>query len=178
MKFEKSDLDVLSDKIATQSEPVVQSAIRLQLKDFAKYCDSPIEALLGAAFRFAANTIHFARARATQVYLNEPTRDRPPLLPGQWEMVPQFRWENYRIDFAVFVATLDQPVFIECDGHDFHERTKQQAARDREKDRRIQAAGIPILRFTGSQIYADPLGCGFEINTFIMDRLEKAQKRA
>jgi very-short-patch-repair endonuclease len=50
-------------------------------------------------------------------------------------------------------------VVIECDGHDFHERTKEQAARDRKRDRAVQSAGHIMLRYTGSEIYRDPLGC-------------------
>lgn len=51
---------------------------------------------------------------------------------------------------------------VECDGHDFHERTKEQAARDRSRDRRLQEAGIRVFRFTGSELYRDPLGCAVE----------------
>lgn len=177
MKISKEDRERLASRISLhpQIELIVSMSIQGHLQDFEKVCESPIEALLGAAFHFAANMTNFARARATLVYLNEPDRSRPSLLPAQWELVPQFAWEGYRIDFAIF-SDLPYPIFVECDGHDFHERTKEQAARDREKDRRIQAAEIPILRFTGSQIHADPLDCGFEIYNFIYRRLEKTKK--
>ena len=29
----------------------------------------------------------------------------------------------------------DKQMIVECDGHDFHERTKEQASRDKERDR-------------------------------------------
>lgn len=48
---------------------------------------------------------------------------------------------------------------IECDGHDFHERTKEQAARDKRRDRSSFLSGVPILRFTGSEIYNEPAEC-------------------
>jgi very-short-patch-repair endonuclease len=175
MKLEKSDRERLASRISEEAEYVVHLHTQLHLGEIAQYCDSPIEALLGTAFHFAANTASFIRARATLVYLNESTRDRKPVLPGQWELVPQFSWEGYRIDFAIFTS-LDYPIFIECDGHDFHERTKEQAAHDREKDRKIQSAGIPILRFTGSQIHASPLNCGFEIYNFIYKRVQDADQ--
>lgn len=83
---------------------------------------------------------------------------------------PQFQWEKYRIDFRIDVNNLGYPVFIECDGHNFHERTKEQAERDRTKDRAIQAANIPIMRFTGREIYRDPLGCINQVCKFVVDR--------
>ena len=42
---------------------------------------------------------------------------------------------------------------IYCDGHNFHERTKEQAARDRSIDRKLQQMGWHVFRFTGSEIY-------------------------
>lgn len=59
---------------------------------------------------------------------------------------------------------------VECDGHEFHERTKEQAARDRSRDRQLQANGIPILRFTGSEIYRDPVRCARETYGMLEER--------
>lgn len=52
----------------------------------------------------------------------------------------------------------DVYVAIECDGHDFHERTKEQAERDKKRDRDIQSLGWNVARFTGSEIVRDPKG--------------------
>lgn len=85
----------------------------------------------------------------------------------------------YRVDFLValnprHVEVSPIPCFvIECDGHDFHERTKQQAARDRKKDRDIQNIGIPCLRFTGSEIYKDLDECVNQVDAFGANMLEK-----
>lgn len=54
-------------------------------------------------------------------------------------------------------------LIVECDGHDFHERTKEQAARDRARDRAATLSGYDIMRFTGSQIWGDPWGCAGEV---------------
>ena len=48
---------------------------------------------------------------------------------------------------------------VECDGHDFHEKTKEQAARDKKRDRDLQALGYRVLRFSGSEIYRDVNAC-------------------
>ena len=84
---------------------------------------------------------------------------------------------GYRCDFLILAkfkneraATLK--VVVECDGHEFHERTKEQAARDRKRDRDLQGAGFSILRFTGSEIYRSLPDCISEIR----DRIEAAFK--
>lgn len=79
---------------------------------------------------------------------------------------PQVRIGRYRVDFLIFAT--DPPdrnaaLVVECDGHDFHERTKDQAARDRQRDRTLTSIGIPFMRFTGSEIYRDSFGCMREL---------------
>jgi len=56
---------------------------------------------------------------------------------------------------------------VECDGHDFHERTKEQAKKDRARDRFMQKVGLPVLRYTGSEIFANAADCGKQVLDFI-----------
>ena len=65
-----------------------------------------------------------------------------------------------RLDFAMFCR--DAKVAIELDGHEFHERTKDQAERDKSRDRLLQAAGWHVLRFTGSEVWRDAGACAQE----------------
>jgi very-short-patch-repair endonuclease len=79
--------------------------------------------------------------------------------------------ESYRADFVIsylFFGNLFSSV-IECDGHAFHEKTKAQAARDRQRDRDIQRLGYKVFRFTGSEINADARKCAAEVLDDIMD---------
>ncbi len=66
----------------------------------------------------------------------------------------------YRIDLAAQYrhAPGAPPIYvaIECDGHEFHERTKEQAERDKRRDRSLQGAGWHVARFTGTEIWRDP----------------------
>jgi very-short-patch-repair endonuclease len=48
---------------------------------------------------------------------------------------------------------------VECDGHDFHEKTAEQAKRDKSRDRELLNEGYPVMRFTGTEISSDPLKC-------------------
>lgn len=74
----------------------------------------------------------------------------------------------YRIDFAFFDHTRRRRYAVELDGHDFHERTKEQAERDRSRDRALTAAGWVCLRFTGREVYRDPGACLDQIETFLI----------
>lgn len=62
----------------------------------------------------------------------------------------------YRADITVYHNELDLKVAVECDGHDFHEKTKDQAAKDKKRDREFQKLGYVILRYTGSEIVNNP----------------------
>ncbi|KAA0117930.1 DUF559 domain-containing protein [Methylobacterium sp. P1-11] len=78
----------------------------------------------------------------------------------------QVRCLDWPVDFLFIVrdfADKNHMAVVECDGHEFHERTKEQAQRDRSRDRRLQEAGYRVFRFTGSEIYRDPLGCAREV---------------
>lgn len=68
---------------------------------------------------------------------------------------PQAQIGQYRVDFLVTNYGSEAGVIIECDGHDFHEKTKEQAKHDKERDRWLTSQGYKILRYTGSEIYND-----------------------
>lgn len=63
----------------------------------------------------------------------------------------QAKLNGSRLDFLVELQSVEDvgegvvvyrwQVVVECDGHEFHERTKAQAARDRERDRGLQGIG-------------------------------------
>lgn len=131
----------------------------------AQRCESPIELHL-----LAAMTLYPALgAWAANAYARIHLSDFPPNGDSsQWPIatiIPQFQLGNFRVDFALFWQGGKQFV-VECDGHDFHERTAEQAERDRSRDRLLQERGIPILRFTGREIYRDPFKCAQEVFLF------------
>jgi very-short-patch-repair endonuclease len=92
---------------------------------------------------------------------------------------PQFRVGRYRTDFMLTVRNrwgfgdsyVDGSILLECDGHDFHEKSKAQAKRDKQRDRALQSAGFEVHHFTGSEIWDDPIGCAREA-------IERAEDRA
>lgn len=77
-------------------------------------------------------------------------------------MQRQIKIEQYTADFVFSVTDHElrtHRLVVECDGHNYHERTKEQAAHDRSRDRRMQELGYTVFRFTGSEIHQHAWGC-------------------
>jgi very-short-patch-repair endonuclease len=82
----------------------------------------------------------------------------------------------YYADFGIGVLLDDDTSLkwaIECDGHDFHEKTKEQARRDKQRERAILGAGYTVIRFTGSEIHQDPYKCAQEVYSLILAEIRK-----
>lgn len=149
------------------------------LKGIIEKTQSPIEMyMLLALFVYS----HYI---AYDVFLLQPeTSDREfheTINEGLLTIViqPQVKIGNYRVDFLVTCSggrywEYQNPVklettklIVECDGHDFHERTKEQARKDKERDRELQKLGFRVFRFAGSEIYADPMKCASNVLRFL-----------
>ena len=98
--------------------------------------------------------------------------------PNVVYVFPQVSIGRYRVDFlcAVKMHPADGPyqmkyLAVECDGHDFHEKTKQQASRDKLRDRTLLLHGIPCMRFTGSEIWNDAYACMKQVDRFFQAAL-------
>jgi very-short-patch-repair endonuclease len=61
-------------------------------------------------------------------------------------------------------------IVVECDGHDFHEKTKRQVSRDKERDRYFTKKGFFLLRYSGSDLVRKP-------STVVSDIEEILEKR-
>lgn len=59
----------------------------------------------------------------------------------------------YRVDFLLPGGTI-----VELDGHDWHS-SKPQRAKDAKRDRDLTGLGYRVIRFTGSEVHADPDAC-------------------
>lgn len=87
----------------------------------------------------------------------------------------------YRCDFKVSIDNVGDlstdkcksaDVLVECDGHDFHEKTKAQVEYRNKRDLELKKAGYDILHFSGSQIYKDPIKCANEIIDYLIIKAE------
>ncbi|WP_342657117.1 DUF559 domain-containing protein [Sphingomonas sp. NY01] len=120
-------------------------------------CESPIEHL----FATAMLDPRVAAEYDTHVEMLFPASGKSehchaPPIPGVY-MWQQIAVGPYRIDFLFDYDPGRNlpPLIVECDGHDFHEKTKEQAQRDKARDRFLVGRGYRVLRFTGSEIYRD-----------------------
>lgn len=77
---------------------------------------------------------------------------------------------QYRVDFLV--EPVDQtvaaspdwtPLAVELDGHDFHERTREQVALRDRRDRDLQAAGWKVFHFSFAEFTKRPMDCVAEV---------------
>ena len=99
---------------------------------------------------------------------------------------PQHRFGEYRTDFFLEVesqlfdhetqrsATTTKTLIVECDGHEFHEKTKEQAQRDKKRDRTLQSLGHPVFRYTGSEMFKDCFRCAREVLSQLQDEQSAA----
>lgn len=131
--------------------------------EFSRGYESPIEETLGTALWDAFDGSIYdigTQFRVKDLCRIDLVVLKKPIVSRSYESLDREGSSSY-LSIAVF-----------CDGHEFHERTKEQAKRDRSIDRSLQALGIPVLRFTGREIHADVDRCIREI----VD-LEKELKR-
>ena len=106
-----------------------------------QYCESPIEQI----FAFAVNENLYCdlipRIEKSGYDLEDYSR--------------QTEIGKYRVDFTFnFKKNNKEKKFaVELDGHEFHQKTKQQVQKDKEKDRFLISEGYTVIRFTGSEVY-------------------------
>lgn len=149
-------------------------------------CESPIERMLLSAMLVVAESRDYStelRFRDYSCFKSEPTSLDHLIIQGQKEL------GEYRVDFLLSQESLmpdtnnprtlpdgqevpgdreiTKHLIVECDGHDYHERTKEQASRDRARDRALQSVGYPVYRYTGSDIWSDVFQCAAEAITHL-----------
>ncbi len=130
-------------------------------------CESPIEVRLLMALQIQSfGHPHFKFSIEDEW----PSQDRY----GSSEIVciPQLRIGQYRPDFTIVDVKRSSQyctyaLIVECDGHDFHDRTKQQAAKDRSRDRDLTFQGFTIFRFTGSEIHNSALHWADQVLAYV-----------
>lgn len=116
--------------------------------------DSPIERLFLIAFWLVGTD-------SGGVIFGEP----PGKMDDWFFILEQASIDKYRADFVIGLVEYPnaQRVVVECDGHDYHERTKEQASHDRRRDRHMQSAGYKVFRFTGSDLHRNAIECAEEV---------------
>lgn len=143
-----------TDRVEEELQKKVISYIENLRRDLCT-CESPIEQLL---------LLHLTEA-LDELDLSLSNYDSDRLV----ELRTQEQIGKYRLDFSARVKFLNKEYkfCIESDGHEFHEKTKEQAKRDKERDRFLMAKGYAVIRFTGSEVHENPLDCAYEVYEII-----------
>jgi hypothetical protein len=100
---------------------------------------------------------------------------------------PQALLGEHRVDFYLTLdgsistekgqtRSASKRMVIECDGHDYHERTKEQARHDRERDRHLQSFGFLVYRYTGREIWEDVFTCASQVVDSLRSSVSTALK--
>lgn len=125
---------------------------------FRSRCESPIEELFLAALIAQIRDYREETLNPLEIFGGDWSygQSRAP-----WDGIGvhlQARVGDYRADFLFDDLQKGDRKFVavELDGHDFHEKTKEQAQRDKRRDRYFVGRGIRVLRFTGSEVFRDP----------------------
>lgn len=146
-------------RLLSEATIVLEEQLELVCRTTAATCGSPIEvALLHAMAVF--HLIYDGAWPELNPHPSDVARET-----HYWRINTQVKIHDYRVDFTVSSADTKKVLVIECDGHDYHERTKEQAARDRKRDRTLTSLGYCVIRFTGSEIWRDPWQCAFDVST-------------
>jgi very-short-patch-repair endonuclease len=183
------DDDLVDQRLANFIEDSYQNWVEFvkyrvaeDLEPILRACESPIEKYLAVALYFYTLPSNLrsgghCKWHSSGTPVPTPNDVPDPLLSDVYAHLFQqveVLSGRYRLDFLLVAKpkTVAKPIFIaiECDGHDFHEKTKEQAQRDRERDRALQAAGYLVFRYTGREIYQNATACTDEIVRFLKDR--------
>jgi len=138
---------------------------------------SPIEEQLAVALLWVK--LDWAGFVDHSDYFENWVGDKERMCAGAY-LTPQASVGSYKVDLMLWITCGNQRsgIAIECDGHAFHEKTKEQAASDKRRDRDLLAAGFPVMRFTGSEIFKDPLACAEQVREVASETLFRVSKAA
>jgi hypothetical protein len=169
--------------ICAEAREIVDAANRERLSNFGQIlrrCESPVEQMMLAALfdRWTPSiNLHLNRIQCHLsaeyppwdgifIVCAEPQRTIATLLGA-----------TYRADIYIYITRFrhhmseagEDPapelgrLVVEIDGHDYHERTKEQASYDKKRERELLLEGYRVIRFTGSDVYKDAAKCAEDV---------------
>lgn len=112
------------------------------------------------------------------IYYDKMSVDEPKIkLNIKYQEHIKIDKSEYIADFAIYsvktknkTQKLKKPLIIECDGFEYHSK-KEQMTHDYKRERTLKLNGFDILRFTGSQIYNEPIASAKEIFKYVSNIL-------
>lgn len=111
--------------------------------DYSK-CESPIEVMLALALDYILFVNDFDAFFENNVTIKS-------------------HGKTYRADFLV-----SDHLIVECDGHEFHEKTKEQVKRGNRRNYDLQIEGYEVIHFSGNEIYNAPFECAERVVEYLI----------
>lgn len=160
--------DFLNEKVQ-KSYDILNCENSCVLQESLIDCESPIEQLL---------SLYLANLRISFNDLN-PFIEVSQI--GNNQKITCKNGKKYRLDFYFIVKYKNQETKyygIECDGYEFHQKTKKQVQYDNQRQRDLQNEGIEIIRFSGSEIWKNPIKCAIEVKNIILSNCKYIKDEA
>ena len=157
----KDDIrDYLVDEVSLHLLALSSDA-QMELEESLIDCESPIEQLLAMALK---------NLDIKHIYKFNPFVD---IVDIEKQEVIDCGDKKYRVDFLIPVIYKNQEnicFVVECDGHEFHQKTKEQVEKDNIRMRKLQKYGYEVIRFSGTEIWHRPYKCAEEILKIILSK--------
>lgn len=151
------------------------SIITNNLKSFLKQCEDILALNAIEDFRM----VHFS---LTHKKINSPIEEiflagfyvaKQVSLLNEVEIKSQFQIGKYKVDFKIYNTKNNRTILVECDGHDFHDKTKEQRAYEKSRDRFLQKNNYKVFHYTGSEINKN---CFFVVSEVLAEVSDLDQK--
>lgn len=117
---------------------------------------------------------------------------------SEWASIhPQHPIDQYRADFMlnplsyfvdstcplypqVLLEQIDKSCarfVIEIDGFEWHDKTPEQAEKDKRRERHIVQCGYKVLRYAAREVLSDPMACIVDVSKLINKELQEVSNR-
>jgi very-short-patch-repair endonuclease len=120
--------------------------------------DSPIEQIFFMALRLQCEEMGFEFTTSEYFYYGNKFQ-------FVLAVYPQKKIGKYKVDFFIKLTQGSgvTELIIELDGHEFHERDKQQRSYEKARDRFLINSGYKVFHYTGSDVVKKPQHVAYEV---------------
>lgn len=157
----ENDIEKKVAHVMRQHLEYLETWMEEEFENASRLCESPIEKLMLMRLMTVSSGYGWPRPWNRIILPDQDVaRAVGRLQEFEIAIVPQNEIGRYRVDFMLFLAVPTPQnslriarFVVECDGHEFHEKTKKQAARDKARDRFLVGRTFQVFRYTGSEIF-------------------------
>lgn len=163
IKIDVSLYDDLGDNVVSTLKESVKKQLDDEMDDenFERIqelfeCESPIEQKMSLALH--------------KELINTDVASLVDVIDVERQAEIKCKEKTFRADFLIPVVYWNQKeewFVVECDGYEFHQKTKEQVERDNIRTRILQREGYTVIRFSGTEVYKKPYQCAREVRKMI-----------